>query len=112
MILESLQIARRDFEARTGWIFKLEGACKGETCVSLPSAPGDQIDVRSFSAQLNMPLVRHQDDALWCLGPEWGGRALLTARAPALVLPDLEDRPFSLDSLRGSKALIVAWASW
>ena len=44
--------------------------------------------------------------------PESGGRALTTAEAPDLVLPDRHGRPFALSSLRGRKVLLVAWASW
>ena len=43
---------------------------------------------------------------------EAGGRALASVDAPDLVLPDLQGRPFRLRSLRGSKVLLVAWASW
>ena len=38
--------------------------------------------------------------------------ALITAHAPALELPDWRGDIFSLDSLRGTKVLLVAWASW
>jgi hypothetical protein len=27
-------------------------------------------------------------------------------------LPDIDGQPFSLESLRGQKVLLVAWASW
>ena len=112
MILESLHIGRAELERRTGWTFKPEGACKGETCVPLPWTVGDEVNVTQLADRLKMPLLHDRDEGLWCLGPESGGRALLSARAPALSLPDLEGRTFSLDSLRGSKVLLVAWASW
>jgi hypothetical protein len=62
-----------------------------------------------------MPLVHDDDSDLWALGPESGvtGRALTTATAPSLTLPDLRTGdPFALESLRGQKVLLVAWASW
>jgi len=49
---------------------------------------------------------------VWCLGPEALGRALTTAQAPDLILPDYQGNPFALSSLRGQKVLLVAWASW
>ena len=112
MILESLDMDRAEFERRTGWVFKPEGACKGETCIPLSFAVGDRLDVRVLSERLRMPLIHDTEAGLWCLGPESGGRALTSALAPPLTLPDLRDNPFSLDSLRGSKVLLLVWASW
>jgi hypothetical protein len=59
-----------------------------------------------------MPLVHDDDTGVWCLGPEALGRALTTAQAPDLILPDYRGNPFALSSLRGQKVLLVAWASW
>ena len=36
MILESLRVDSADFERRTGWSIKPQGACKGDRCVPLP----------------------------------------------------------------------------
>ena len=41
-----------------------------------------------------------------------GGRALATAELPDITLPDRHGKPFSLKGLRGTKILLVAWASW
>ena len=48
------------------------------------------------------------------LGPDdvSGGRALATAEAPELELPDVDGTTFALSSLRGQKVLLAAWASW
>jgi hypothetical protein len=35
-----------------------------------------------------------------------------SAAAPNLVLPDVHGRPFELASLRGTRVLLLAWASW
>jgi hypothetical protein len=60
-----------------------------------------------------MPLVHDGQHDLWALGPEsLTGRALVSATAPELVLPDVDGRPFVLSSLRGQKVVLVAWASW
>ena len=61
-----------------------------------------------------MPLVADDAHGIWALGPETAvtGRALTTAVAPELELPDADGNPFRLSSLRGQKVLLVAWASW
>jgi len=111
MILTGESVSRADFEQRTGWVIKPEGACKGDICVPLP--PSDELDSGMLSERLGMPLVRDDAHGLAPLGPETlTGRALTTAVAPEVVLPDLEGNPFALSSLHGQKVLLVAWASW
>ena len=114
MILTSTRVGVGELEARTGWALKPQGACKGDVCVPLEKATtGDgSVDVGAFARQLRMPLVHDEDRGLWALGPSAGGRALTTAVAPDLELPDLEGRVFSLRSLGGQKVVLVAWASW
>lgn len=115
MILDRLQTTAEEFERGTGWALKPQGACRGELCVPLPgdsgAGPGTTVDVTRVAEQLGMPLV--EGGGVYALGPATvGGRALATATAPDLTLPDLDGRPFSLSSLRGQKVLLVAWAPW
>ena len=117
MLLDRLDVDPATFTARTGWEIKPEGACKAEVCVPLPpsSRAGDgSLDVRVLADRLGMPLVGDEAHRLWALGPETAvtGRALTTALAPELTLPDIDGRPFDLSSLRGQKVVLVAWASW
>jgi hypothetical protein len=114
MILDSLLIDPGAFERETGWAIKPEGACKEERCIPLPATvrAGALLDARVLAARLGMPLVADEAAGLWSLGPEAGGRALMSAVAPDLTLPDWHGEPFSLASLRGQKVLLVAWASW
>ena len=72
------------------------------------------LDVRVLADRLGMPLVGDEAHRLWALGPETAvtGRALTTALAPELTLPDIDGRPFDLSNLRGQKVVLVAWASW
>lgn len=110
MILERLDLTSDQFTAGTGWKIEPQGACKGEVCVPIPNGG---FDLQATAEQLGMALVRDADCGLWALGPESrSGRALITARAPELSLPDLEGRPFQLSSLRGQKVAIVAWAPY
>jgi len=117
VLLTELSMTPDDFAARSGWTVKPEGACKGEVCVPLPATargPGDRLAVPVVAERLGMPLVADEAHGLWALGPETAvpGRALPTAVAPELTLPDLDGAPFRLSSLRGQKVLLVAWASW
>ena len=113
MILHSLDIPRAEFEAATGWMLKPEGACKGEVCVPLRDVQGERVDVTALAEALGMPLVANAAHGVWSLGPEaLGGRALTTAEAPDVTLPDLEGRPFRLSSLAGRKILLYAWAPY
>jgi hypothetical protein len=114
MILNSLEVDSKAFEARTGWALKPEGACKGEVCVPLSkdALRGGKLDANILSERLGMPLIHDADAKVWCLGPESLGHALTTTKAPDLELPDWQGKPFRLSSLRGKKVLIVTWSSW
>jgi len=117
MLIHGATIDEALFAKRTGWEIKPEGACKGEVCVPLPADArrGDgTLDVRVVAERLGMPLVPDEARGVSALGPETSvtGRALTTARAPELELPDADGNPFKLSSLLGQKVLLVAWASW
>lgn len=109
MIIDSLELTPEAFTAATGWDIKAEGACKGDVCVTMP----DEFSVALAADRLGMALVRDEELGVWALGPEAiGGRALTTAEAPDLVLPDVNGNEFSLSSLRGQKVVIVSWAPY
>lgn len=116
MILDRLDATDDDFAAGTGWDVKPQGACRGEVCVPLPpevrTADG-RIDVRVAADRLRMPLLHDEAHGVWALGPATvSGKALDTAVAPDIELPDVDGNPFKLSSLHGKKVLLVAWASW
>jgi hypothetical protein len=127
MILERLEVSPQELERRTGWEIKPEGACKAGRCIALP-ASADSVEgslegnlkgnlegnlkAGTLSERLGMALVHDDAHGLWALGPEAGGRALGSAEMPDVVLPDRNGSPFSLRSLRGTKVILVAWASW
>ncbi len=112
MILDGPRVRRDEFTARTGWHFEPEGACRGDMCVPLGGPAGEWLDARELSERLGMPLVHDEPSGLRCLGPESSGRVMQTAEAPDLRLPDWRGQPFDLASLRGTKVLLLAWASW
>ena len=109
MILDTIDIDADQFGTGTGWEIKPEGACKGDVCVTLP----DGFSLSSAAERLGMALVHDEAQGVWALGPEsLSGRALVTAQAPDLVLPDLDGNEFHLASLRGKKIVLVAWAPY
>jgi len=113
MLLRSLTIAKGAFEAGTGWSLKPEGACQGHVCIPLSQPAGDVVDVARIANDMGMPLVAAEEHGLWALGPAAiGSRALASAEAPDLRLPDLDGTVFSLSSLRGQKVLLYAWAPY
>ena len=114
MILDALTVDASAFAQRTGWVAQPEGLCKGDVCVPAPGVDrGDgTLDVEVLRDRLGMPLVHDEVHGLYALGPESGGQSLTTARAPDLTLPQVDGSPFSLNTLRGRKIVMVAWASW
>ncbi len=113
MIIHDLTVSRSEFEAGTGWQLKPEGACLGDVCIPLSEPVGDTLDVMSVAAQMGLPLVTDDEHGVSALGPWPGmGRALVSAEAPELALPDLDGDEFRLSSLRGQKVLILSWAPY
>ena len=113
MLLRSLTIEKAEFEAGTGWALKPEGACKGAVCIPLSRRAEHSIDVAQVAADIGLPLVSAPEHGLWALGPAAvGGRALTSAEAPDVTLPDVDGKPFRLSSLRGQKVLLYAWTPY
>jgi hypothetical protein len=112
VIFTAARVSAAELERVTGWALKPEGLCRDERCVPFAGASADAIDLADISRALGMPLVEERRAGLWALGQEAGGTALASATLPDIALPDLDGRPFRFSSLRGRKALIVAWASW
>jgi hypothetical protein len=112
MISRTLDVSVLDFERQTGWAIRPEGACREDRCVPLDTPPASTVNLELIAECLSMPLVHDDAAGMWCLGPEAGGKALASAVAPELELPDWRGETFRLSSLRGQKVLLVAWASW
>jgi hypothetical protein len=112
VISTTIDVSAAEFARQTGWEIKPEGACKDERCVPLAQAVTDSVHLPLIAERLKMPLLHDEAAGVWCLGPESGGKALSSPRAPDIELPDWRGEAFRLSSLRGSKVLLVAWASW
>lgn len=113
MLLRSLHVPKSEFEAGTGWQLKAQGACQGEICIPLSKPAADPVDVSQVAKDMGMPLAAAPEHGLWALGPaSIGARALASAEAPDLRLPDLDGTEVRLSSLRGKKVLLYAWAPY
>ena len=116
MILEHLDVERSVFEAGTGWAIKPQGVCRGDVCVPLPAGAVESATGSTPPAvadRLGMPLIEDTEGKRWALGPAGvTGRALASAEAPDLRLPDLAGDEVALASFRGQKVVLAAWASW
>src|SRR5215471_9042791 len=120
MVTESLWLAPAALAAATGWARKTEGLCRGEVCVPVDLHPGieradGRVDVARLAAATGGLLVLDADEDVGVLGPDAATRAAALAPggpAPDFTLPDLDGRPVGLADRRGTKTLVVAFASW
>jgi hypothetical protein len=117
VIVSELRTTATELAARTGWVAKPEGLCKGPMCVPLPdgTAAGDgTLDLEVVTQRLGMPVLHDTGHGLWAIGPATvSGKALDTAEVPDVTLPDLDGNQTSLASFRGKKKVVAfAWASW
>lgn len=112
MIFTSSRVPLAEFERVTGWLAKPEGLCRADRCVPFRVSDAATVELGAAAEALAMPLVHDAGHGLWALGAETGGRALRSVVAPELELPDFRGASLRLSSLRGTKLLLVAWASW
>jgi hypothetical protein len=112
MLFSQPVVSLEEFESRSGWHLQPEGLCRDDVCIPLsrPVVHGNEVDVRAVADVLGMPLV--EDAGLLAIGPRAATHVLHTAAAPEVILPDVHGNPFNLASLRGTKVLLLAWASW
>ena len=73
-----------------------------------------RVDVAAFWRHLGKPLAHSTDGTAWVLGAGAADRAaaLRSLEAPDFTLPDRDGRPHTLSAHRGTKVLLVSWASW
>lgn len=110
MLVDRLDISPEEFQRLTGWEIKVEGACKGETCVPLPS---ETFDLVTTAERLGMAAVAEPAAHAWAFGPETlTGQALTTTDTADFALPDLDGNEFRMSSLRGQKVVVLAWAPY
>lgn len=118
---DDLWMLARELQAATAWELKPEGLCRDERCVPIPPArhdqflrAGDFVNLAALARQLGQPVVHDDSHALWFFGESADTRreALASLKAPDFTLPDLDGNLHSLSDYRGSKVLLLSWASW
>jgi hypothetical protein len=117
---DALWLSSADVHRATGWTLTPEGLCRENACVPMP--PGreaeivrdDAVDIATLWRHMGHPVVRDAAGGAWVLGTAAGERAdaLRSLEAPDFALPDLDGRTHALSDYRGSKVLLVTWASW
>jgi hypothetical protein len=110
-------VGAADLERATGWLRKPEGLCRDDVCIPVSSGNLDVeggVDLGGVAAALGRPLALDAEEGAAFLGTSASDRAeLLTGTfAPDFRLPDLQGREHSLSEHRGSKVLLVVYASW
>ena len=98
-----------EFESRSGWHLRPEGLCHADICVPVSSQllSSGRVDLRIVGDTLGMPFV--ESTGLVALGPRASSHVFSEdARAPDVVLPDVNGDLFDLATLRGTKVLLLA----
>ena len=104
-----------------GFALKPEGLCAGEICIPLPAGSvwtkirdGETfVDATAFAAHVRQASARSRDGSVWSFAPvPLLASPLLVGQAPDFELLDREDNAVRLSDFRGSKVLLLTWASW
>jgi len=118
---DNLWLATEDLTGATGWELKPEGACRGETCVTIPAGrraefvrPDGRFNLAALARQIAQPYAVDERHVVWSFAraPEAIGAQLRSLEAPDFTLPDLDGKLHSLSDYRGRKVLLMSWASW
>jgi hypothetical protein len=115
---DGVRIAPDSLHTELDWKLAPQGLCRGAVCVPVADRAGlcDErgIDLERFAQAIGRPVALEPDAACAALGTAAGERAdrLRSLEAPDFTLPDLHGRPHSLHEYRGSKVLLIAYASW
>ena len=119
-----LWIVPADLPRVNGFELKPEGACLDELCIPvLQDRDSELLVIRSgqkwfnvteLARSLQQPFVADHDQRVWSLGeiPVTRTRFLSAAVAPDFALPDRQSTLVRLSDFRGTKVLLVTWASW
>jgi hypothetical protein len=113
-----ITIGSDDLREGLGWEIKPEGLCRDQRCVPVRErtrlAGADGIDVAELARVLGRPLAVDGAERTAVLGAAAEDRRarLASLTAPDFTLPDLDGRAHTLSGYRGTKVLLIAWASW
>jgi len=112
-----LVIDTEGFTAATQFELKDIGLCNGPVCIPLRGIEvqtPDGLDAARLAEVLRRPVIIDLDASSGALGadPQVRSGGLHDRVAPDVVLPDLDGNLHALSELRGSKALLVTFATW
>ena len=103
-------------QAALGWEVTEDGLCREGLCMPAPRpvAGTNGIDLGTLAEALGRPLALDLDERVaWLgVGAVERARALRALTAPDFALRDLDGRVHRLSEHRGTKVLLVVWASW
>jgi hypothetical protein len=115
---ERLLIDPERLPAALGWDWKAEGLCRGNVCVPVRDRSqllvDGRLDVGAVAGALGLLAVVDAPAGIAALSlpAEMRNEAIREHRAPDFVLEDLDGVEHHLDEWRGTKKLLVAFASW
>ena len=101
-----------------GWELKPEGLCRDDVCVPVRDSSelfvDARLDVAAVAGALGRLTAADAGAGLVAvaLPAEQRRQALDSLQAPAFTLPDLDGGAHGLEEWRGTKKLLVAFASW
>ena|SRR5439155_9080758 len=101
-----------------GWTLKPEGLCQDDVCVPVRDRAallvGDDLDLAAIAAVLGRQAVVDAEAGIAVIAndTETRRRALDGLEAPDFALGDLDGATHHLHEWRGTKKLLVAFASW
>ena len=119
-----LWVLPADLTRINGFVLKPEGACLDTFCVPVrQDEDGDMFvtrdaqgwfNVTELARRLQQAYAVHRGNQVWSFGqiPVNRQAFLRSAVAPDFTLADRQGNPVSLSDFRGTKVLIVTWASW
>ena len=107
-----------------GYELKPEGLCRGDVCWRLgprrrdkfviEGDDGIQVNLAALSRLEGRTFVHDAAERIWWFGPPapFVPPPGLRPNALDFTLPDQNGNPVSLSDFRGSKVLLITWASW
>ncbi len=119
-----LWIVPADLPRVNGFELKPEGACLDELCVPVLQDRDSEMfvtragqpwfNVTALARRLDQAYVADHDHQVWSFGeiPVTRTSFLRSAMAPDFELPNREGELVRLSDFRGTKVLIITWASW
>ena len=118
-----LWISTADLTHATRFELKPQGVCRDQLCFPVPKARTQEFvrknsgvtsfNLLAFAQLVNQPVAHDDMLSTWYFGLRADQRqGLASLEAPNFTLPDMAGKAHSLSDFRGTKVLLVTWASW